>query len=129
MRITDVEGIVLQSPEKYGAPESEAEAEGVAYCFLLKVSTDEGVTGWSDVETAPHIAASIVSAPDTGSGMFEGLRELAVGEDPFETERLWDKICRASLFQRCRRASERQDRGGSLSRNASYSFGSASWAW
>ena len=98
MRITDVEGIVLQSPEKYSAPDSDAEAAGVAYCFLLKISTDEGFVGWSDVETAPHIAASIVNAPETGSGMIEGLRGLVVGEDPFETERLWDKIYRGSVY-------------------------------
>ena len=60
MKITDVEGIVLQSPEKYLNPTGSEEAPGVAYCFLIKVSTDEGITGWSDVETAPQIAQSLI---------------------------------------------------------------------
>ena len=98
MKITDVEGIVLESPRKYENPTGHEEAPGVAYCFLLKVSTDEGITGWSDVETAPHVAASVINAPATGSDMMEGLKSLVVGEDPFETERLWDKIYRGSVY-------------------------------
>ena len=53
MKITDVEGIILESPDKYLNPAGSEEATGVAYCFLIKISTDEGITGWSDVETAP----------------------------------------------------------------------------
>lgn len=98
MKITDVEGFVLRAPEKYSNPTGSEEASGVAYCFLIKVSTDEGICGWSDVETAPHVAASVVSAPESGCGMIEGLRELALGEDPFETARLWDKLYRGMIY-------------------------------
>jgi len=98
MKITDVEGIILQSPEKYLNPSGSEEASGVAYCFLIKVSTDEGVTGWSDVETAPHVAASVIKAPMTGCDMMEGIRELVIGEDPFETERLWDMLYRGTAY-------------------------------
>jgi L-rhamnonate dehydratase len=98
MRIVDVEAIVLESPADRAAPEDNQEASGVKYCLLIKVTTDEGIVGWSDVETAPHVAAAAVEAPSTGSGMFEGLRTLVVGEDPFEVERLWDKIYRGSIY-------------------------------
>ena len=98
MKITDVEGIILKSPTEYLNPSESEEASGVAYCFLIKVSTDEGITGWSDVETAPHVAASVIGAPRTGSELMEGLRELVIGEDPFETERLWDKLYRGMIY-------------------------------
>lgn len=98
MKIENIEGFILQSNKDYLNPQGSEEASGVAYCFLLKVTTDEGITGWSDIETAPHVAASMINAPKTGSGLFEGLRELAIGEDPFETERLWDKIYRGSIY-------------------------------
>lgn len=98
MKITDVEPIILQSPSQYAAPEGSEEAAGVTYCLLLKVTTDEGITGWSDVETAPHVGAAAVLAPETGSGVFEGLRSLVVGEDPFDVERLWDKVYRGSIY-------------------------------
>ena len=98
MKITDVEGIVLQSPEKYLNPSGSEEASGVAYCFLIKITTDEGIVGWSDVETAPHVAQSLIRAPATGCDMMEGVRELLLGEDPFEVERIWDKLYRGTIY-------------------------------
>ena len=98
MKITNVEAFILESPYENRPPEDSDEAHGVKHCLLLKVSTDEGLTGWSDVETAPHVAAAAVNAPESGAGLFEGLRALVVGEDPFEVERLWDKIYRGTIY-------------------------------
>lgn len=98
MKITDVEAIILESPYDNAVPEGSLDAHGVKHCLLLKVSTDEGITGWSDIETAPHVAAAAVMAPESGAGVFEGLKTLALGEDPFDTERLWDKIYRGTIY-------------------------------
>ncbi len=98
MKITDVEAFVLQSPYENRPPAGAEEAHGVKHCLLLKVSTDEGITGWSDVETAPHVGAAVVRAPESGAGVFEGLKTLVVGEDPFEVERLWHKVYRGTIY-------------------------------
>jgi L-rhamnonate dehydratase len=98
MKITEVQAFVLESPLDNQPPAGPAEAHGVKHCLLLKVSTDEGLVGWSDVETAPHIGAAVIEAPASGIGMFEGLRALVVGEDPFDVERLWDKIYRGTSY-------------------------------
>ena len=98
MRITDVEAIVLESPHQNRAPEGSEEAAGVKHLLLLKVTTDEGITGWADVETAPHVGLAAVNAPASGVEAFDGLRSLVVGEDPFEVERLWDKVYRGSIY-------------------------------
>ena len=98
MKITDLEAIVLESPHEYAAPPDSREATGVRHCLLLKVSTDEGIVGWSDVETSPHVAAAAVRAPVSGSKMMEGVRQLAVGEDPFDVERLWEKVYRGTIY-------------------------------
>ncbi len=98
MKITDVEPIILESSRGYRNPEGSEEATGVKHCLLLKVSTDEGITGWSDVETAPHVGAAAVNAPSSGIAAFDGLRSLVVGEDPFDVERLWDKVYRGSIY-------------------------------
>jgi len=98
MKITDVEVIVLESTDRYAAPSGAEEAHGIRHLCLIKVSTDEGITGYSDVETQPHVARAAVTAPPSGSGAFEGLRHLVIGEDPFETERLWDKMYRGSIY-------------------------------
>jgi L-rhamnonate dehydratase len=98
MKITNVEAFILESPYENEAPAGSDEAHGVKHCLLLKVSTDAGLVGWSDIETAPHVAAAVVSAPASGAGVFEGLRSLVLGEDPFEVERLWDKIYRGTIY-------------------------------
>lgn len=98
MKITNVEAFILESPFENKAPEGSEEARGVKHCLLLKVSTDEGITGWSDIETSSHIGEAVVNAPASGSGVFEGLRTLVIGEDPFDVEYLWDKIYRGTIY-------------------------------
>lgn len=98
MKITAIDAFILKSPYEIANPAGSEEARGVKHCLLLKVSTDEGIVGWSDVETAPHVAEAVVNAPRSGIGVFEGLRELVIGEDPFDVERLWDKIYRGTIY-------------------------------
>jgi L-alanine-DL-glutamate epimerase-like enolase superfamily enzyme len=98
MKITDVEPIVLESPFENMTPQGSEEATGVKHCLLLKVSTDEGITGWADVETSPHVGVAAVHAPPSGVEVFDGLRSLVIGSDPFDVERLWDKVYRGSIY-------------------------------
>jgi len=49
MKITDVEVMILEGSEAYHAPEGAEEAVGVRHLCLVKVSTDSGLVGWSDV--------------------------------------------------------------------------------
>jgi L-rhamnonate dehydratase len=92
--ITDVEAIVLDTGKDYPDPTVAGEAHGVRFVSLLKISTDVGITGWSDIETQPHVGKTIVEAPSGGAVGFEGLRSALVGEDPLERERLWQKMYR-----------------------------------
>jgi len=94
MKITDVEAIVLDTGKDYADPSSAAEAHGVRFVLLIKVTTDAGVTGYSDVETQPHTAKAVVDAPSGGAVGFESVRAALVGEDPLQRERLWQKMVR-----------------------------------
>ena len=98
MRITDVQAIILQGEAKYANPVGDEEAAGVYQCCLIRVDTDQGITGWSDVETQPLVARAVIDAPTSGFAMMDGLRSLAVGENPIDTERLWDKLYRGSVY-------------------------------
>jgi L-rhamnonate dehydratase len=94
MKITDVEALVLDTGKNYSDPTQAAEAHGVRFVALLKISTDEGITGWADIETQPHVGKAIVDAPSGGAVGFESLRAALIGEDPLERERLWQKMYR-----------------------------------
>jgi L-alanine-DL-glutamate epimerase-like enolase superfamily enzyme len=94
VKITDVEAMVLDTGADYTDRPADAEAHGVRFVSLTKVSTDEGIVGWSDVETQPHVGKAVVDAPSGGQVGFESLRSALIGEDPLERERLWERMYR-----------------------------------
>ena len=94
MIITDVEAIVLDTGKNYPDPTAAGEAHGVRFISLLKITTDTGLIGWADIETQPHVGKAIVEAPSGGAIGFESIRAALLGEDPFERERLWQKMYR-----------------------------------
>ncbi len=94
MQITGVEAMVLDTGKDYPNPQEAAEAHGVRFVSLLRITTDAGITGWSDIETQPHVGRAIVEAPSGGQIGFESLRAALLGENPLERERLWQKMVR-----------------------------------
>ena len=94
MRITDVEAMVLDTGKDYPNPDEASEAHGVRFLSLIKITTDEGICGWADAETQPHVGRQIVNAPSGGEIGFESIRRALIGEDPLERERLWQKMYR-----------------------------------
>ena len=94
MKITDVQAMVLDTGKNYSNPAEAGEAHGVRFVSLIKISTDEGITGWADIETQPHVGKTIVDVPSGGAVGFESLRAALVGENPLERERLWQKMYR-----------------------------------
>ena len=101
MKITNVEVLVLKSPGLYNRPEGSEEPLGPTYMGLVRVSTDAGITGYSDMETSAPVAKAAVEAPswsEPGMECFEGLASLLLGENPLEPERLWYKMYRGSIY-------------------------------
>jgi len=101
MKITSVELLVLRSPGLYRNPEGAEEPPGPTHLGIVKVSTDAGITGYSDIETAPSVAKAAIEAPrwsESGMECFDGLATLLIGENPLETERLWYKMYRGSIY-------------------------------
>jgi L-rhamnonate dehydratase len=94
VKITDVEAMVLDTGKDYADPTGAAEVHGVRFLCLIKITTDEGIVGWSDVETQPHVGQAVVEVPSGGQAGFESLKAALVGEDPLERERLWQKMYR-----------------------------------
>ena len=101
MKITNVEVLVLKSPGLYNNPEGSEEPLGPTYMGIVRVSTDAGITGYSDMETVASVAKAAVDAPrwsQPGTECFDGLASLVIGENPLEVERLWYKMYRGSIY-------------------------------
>jgi len=91
MKITDVEAIYVRSRRVRQQCDSGQDA------LIVRVHTDEGITGIGEVDSAPLAAQGIILGPYSHS-VTSGLKQLLVGEDPFATEYLWDKMFRQNIY-------------------------------
>jgi L-rhamnonate dehydratase len=102
MKITSVELFVLKSPGLYNNAAGAEEPLGPTYMGIVKVTTDAGICGYSDMETCAGVAKACVDAPrwsqEEGMECFDGLASLVTGENPLEMERLWYRMYRGSIY-------------------------------
>ena len=55
---------------------------------LVRVQTDNGLEGIGEADASPEVVKAIVDAPFSHN-IACGLREILIGQNPLETERLW----------------------------------------
>jgi L-rhamnonate dehydratase len=85
MKITNVRAICLKLPEISNA------ADGTQDDLIIEVETDEGITGYGEVDTAPTVGKAIVETY-MSHGTCYGLKEVVVGHDPFDYEQIWNEM-------------------------------------
>src|SRR6476646_6168916 len=64
---------------------------------LVRVRTDSGLEGIGEADASPEVVKAIVDAPFSHN-IACGLREILIGENPLETERLWQKMNRRTMY-------------------------------
>jgi L-rhamnonate dehydratase len=91
MKITDVKAIVLRLPEISSA------ADGTQDDLIIIVETDEGITGYGEVDTAPLVGRAVIDSYMSHGTCF-GLREVVVGSDPFDYEQIWNEMWKKTYY-------------------------------
>ena len=91
MKITEVETIYLRLPQVRDQADSGQDA------LIVLVHTDAGITGIGEVDSSPMAVHGAIHGPFSHA-ITSGLREIVVGEDPFETERLWHKMYQQNIY-------------------------------
>ena len=91
MKITDIEAIPLTLGE------TRAIADGTQDALIVRVHTDEGIVGIGESDSSPMVVKAVIEAPMSHM-ICRGLRTILVGENPFEVERLWEKMYRQTIF-------------------------------
>jgi L-alanine-DL-glutamate epimerase-like enolase superfamily enzyme len=92
LKITEVEAVVLRQ-----SAVNEGIADGSQDDLVILIHTDDGITGIGEVDSAPEAVAALVSAPGSHA-IAKSLRDLLIGEDPLDVERVWDKMYRGVIF-------------------------------
>jgi len=85
MKITNITATIIRLPEISTA------SDGTQDDLIITVETDEGITGYGEVDTAPLVGKAVVDAY-MSHGTCYGLREVVVGADPFDYEQIWNDM-------------------------------------
>src|SRR5580698_1249924 len=91
MKITQVICQILRIPN------IQAKTARSQDSVLVRVRTDTGLEGVGEADSQPEVVKAIIDAPFSHN-IACGLRQLLVGENPLETERLWQKMYRRTMY-------------------------------
>ena len=64
---------------------------------LVRVRTDDGLEGIGEADASPEVVKAIIDAPFSHN-IACGLRQLLLGENPLDHERLWQKMFRRTMY-------------------------------
>ncbi len=64
---------------------------------LVRARADSGLEGIGEADASPEVVKAIIDAPFSHN-IACGLREILLGENPLETERLWQKMLRCTQY-------------------------------
>jgi L-rhamnonate dehydratase len=64
---------------------------------LVRIRTDDGLEGICEADASPEVVKAIIDAPFSHN-IACGLRQLLLGENPLEHERLWQKLFRRTMY-------------------------------
>jgi len=91
MKITNVICQVLRSASV------ESKTASCQDVVLVRIRTDSGLEGIGEADSSPEVVKAIIDAPFSHN-IACGLREVLLGENPLETERLWQKMYRSTMY-------------------------------
>jgi L-rhamnonate dehydratase len=91
VRITEVETFVLRLPEV------GAVCDGSQDAFVVRVQTDDGISGIGEGDSMPTVLAAVFDAPMSNS-IGQGLRGLLIGQDPLQIEPLVQRMLDGTLY-------------------------------
>src|SRR3984957_1860132 len=91
MKISEIVCQILRIPSVQAKTASSQDS------VLVRVRTDSGLEGVGEADSSPEVVKAIVDAPFSHN-IACGLRRLLVGENPLETDRLWEKMYRGTVY-------------------------------
>ena len=83
MKVTDFRTLVVENEPPY---------IGGRYLLWLELHTDEGITGLGERITGSGYSRSLNDLQSQVSLISEMVRHYVVGENPFNIEKIWDRM-------------------------------------
>jgi L-alanine-DL-glutamate epimerase-like enolase superfamily enzyme len=78
-------------------PQVEAKTASSQDSVLVRVRTDTGLEGIGEADSSPEMVKAVIDAPFSHN-VATGLRRMLIGQNPLETERLWEEMYRKTMY-------------------------------
>ncbi len=91
VKITEVVCQIIRIPNVQAKTASSQDS------VLVRIRTDTGLEGIGEADSSPEVVKAIIDAPFSHN-IACGLRQILVGENPLETERLWQLMYRRTMY-------------------------------
>ncbi len=91
MKITEIACQILRIPQV------EAKTASSQDSVLVRVRTDTGLEGIGEADSSPEMVKAVIDAPFSHN-VATGLRRMLIGQNPLETERLWEEMYRKTMY-------------------------------
>jgi L-alanine-DL-glutamate epimerase-like enolase superfamily enzyme len=91
MKIIDVEPIWLR------VPALDEHCEWGEDALIVRVKTDSGLVGVGETDSSPAVVKALIETPASHETC-QGLRQVLIGENPLDIERLWKKMYRSTEY-------------------------------
>lgn len=75
----------------------EAKTASSQDSVLVRIRTDTGLEGIGEADSSPEMVKAVIDAPFSHN-IATGLRQLLIGENPLETDRIWQKMYRRTMY-------------------------------
>ncbi len=92
MKIDRIECLQIRSPQV--APD---DCDGAVDTAVIRISADNGLWGIGETDAPPKAIAALLATP-TAHIWSQSIRDLLIGENPLEVERLWDKVYEGTIY-------------------------------
>lgn len=91
MKITHVVCQILRIPQIIAKTASSQDT------IVVRVRADNGLEGVGEADSSPEVVRAIIDAPFSHN-IACGLRQLLVGQNPLESQRLWQEMWRRTMY-------------------------------
>jgi L-alanine-DL-glutamate epimerase-like enolase superfamily enzyme len=92
VKIAKIECLELRAPQA-----NAADCDGAVDTAVIRVTADNGVCGLGETDAPPNAIAALLETPSAHIWSMS-IRDLLLGENPLEVERLWDKVYEGTIY-------------------------------
>ena len=92
MKIQRIECLQLRAPQM-----NAADCDGAVETAVIRITADNGLQGLGETDAPPNAIAALLATPSAHIWSMS-IRDLLLGEDPLEVERLWDKVYEGTIY-------------------------------